>query len=157
CQASLPLQEIADGWCESCGKKLPSAVLAAAPVPRSARTPPPPPDLAPEFREPSLGRSLTEGFGRVSKAVKLIKLTIACVFCVLLGGWLALDPNLRGNPRQVTFQDVMPGLGAIIAGLVLLGLVVYFLIRSCKANSTLNSGRSQAAETDKKERDCFLT
>ena len=30
CRAVLPPQEIADGWCESCGKRLPPFVLSGA-------------------------------------------------------------------------------------------------------------------------------
>jgi hypothetical protein len=37
CQAVLPTQEVVDGWCETCGKRLPSAVLAAAPAPTAAK------------------------------------------------------------------------------------------------------------------------
>jgi hypothetical protein len=34
CHTGLPPQEVAGGWCETCGKKLPSAMLAGTPVPQ---------------------------------------------------------------------------------------------------------------------------
>src|SRR5690348_5368403 len=30
CDAILPPQELADGWCETCGKRIPSGIIAAA-------------------------------------------------------------------------------------------------------------------------------
>jgi hypothetical protein len=40
CAANLPASEIADGWCETCGKRLPGAVaVATAPARGSAYRP----------------------------------------------------------------------------------------------------------------------
>lgn len=48
CNASLPPQEVIDGWCETCGKKLPLYIRGA--IPDSAR-----PDISSSARQPSIG------------------------------------------------------------------------------------------------------
>ena len=41
CNAALTARDLADGWCDSCGKRLPSGTRpAAAPAPATAATPP---------------------------------------------------------------------------------------------------------------------
>ena len=42
CHIALPPQEVANGWCETCGKKLPRAIVARTPVPEQAKPKPAP-------------------------------------------------------------------------------------------------------------------
>jgi hypothetical protein len=49
--------------------------------------------------------------------------------CIGLGVWLVTDPMFRQNPKALSFSDLLPGIGAIIVGLVMLGLSVLVIRR----------------------------
>src|SRR5262245_22356966 len=60
CDATLPGKEAADGWCEKCGKKLPSAIVACAAGSKRQR---PSPGATGEVNTTMSGSHWSEAFG----------------------------------------------------------------------------------------------
>jgi len=50
-------------------------------------------------------------------------------FCLLLGIWLMDSPDIRQNPKVFTIADALPGLGALLAGFMLIGLAVIKVVK----------------------------
>jgi hypothetical protein len=43
-------------------------------------------------------------------------------FLIFFGIWWMTTPSFRANPDVIKFEDMVPGLGVVFGGLVLLGL-----------------------------------
>jgi hypothetical protein len=65
---------------------------------------------------------------RIARPIRIyrgIRFLAGGIFCLVLGSVLAFHPGLRSDPKHLTLQDMVPGLGALLAGVVmcLLGIV----------------------------------
>jgi MYXO-CTERM domain-containing protein len=60
---------------------------------------------------------------------RLARFSLAGVLIIALGFCLIFSPIFRTDPKHFTLEDAAPGIGAIIAGIALLGLVVFFMWR----------------------------
>jgi hypothetical protein len=56
---------------------------------------------------------------------RLLRLALGGLLCILLGFWLIFSPTFRANPNKLTLEDALPGIGAIVVGIVLLGLLFF--------------------------------
>lgn len=74
----------------------------------------------------------------------LFKLGLLLLFCFGIGGWLLFD-GVAGKQR-VTFDDVWPGIAAILAGFVVIGLLLYI------RRALPDDERPAAAQADAPER-----
>jgi hypothetical protein len=85
---------------------------------------------------------------RMLLAYHSIRWWIGGIVCLGLGIWLVFDPRLRNDPRQLRFSDLMPGLGAIVGGLVICSLAYLTWPRTRNAIGTTPT--SSAIPTDRK-------
>ena len=53
---------------------------------------------------------------------RFLRLVVGGVLCLSLGIWLMVDPKLRQDPKALTIAEIGPGLGACVAGLLMLGM-----------------------------------
>ncbi len=88
CDACVSRREAADGWCESCGKKLPAAFLQHA--------------VGPMSQGPHSG---------LAKGISWLRLLVAGVIAALYGWSLYLDVFIFG-----TAHTTLPGLGVLLFG-----------------------------------------
>lgn len=64
----------------------------------------------------------------LERSYALAKLCLFLLFCFGVGGWLLYD-GIAGK-KQVAFDDVFPGIAAITAGFLALGLIFYIYHRT---------------------------
>jgi hypothetical protein len=83
-----------------------------------------------ESPPPDLGAGLGRAAHVASVTVRFAKLLLAGLMVVGLGILLIIHPDLRGHRGSIRLSDVWPGLGAIVAGLGIIGLACYVLKRS---------------------------
>jgi hypothetical protein len=60
---------------------------------------------------------------------RMIRWGAGGLFCIGLGIFLTVSPTFRADPKVFAFSDLLPGLGAIIAGVAMLGLVAFAWFR----------------------------
>lgn len=133
CSASLPASEIAEGWCESCGKKLPSSLLGPASAATATRpnyapmreNGPPPQPAGPT-------RPLHWGYW------------IGAVLAVVAGSVLVSLALFDAGPRSAStsrkgraLEQLLGERGTEAAtGLVLMGLGIYLAVKSAQNTRT---------------------
>jgi hypothetical protein len=83
--------------------------------------PSPPPSSKAKLLPPSLPSAL--------RSIQAIRFGITGVVAVGIGFALIMSPGLRDDPKVLTFSDVLPGLGAIVAGFGAFGLAAYMMFR----------------------------
>jgi hypothetical protein len=54
---------------------------------------------------------------------------IGGLFCIGIGVMLMVNPTFRADPRVLTLSDLLPGVGAVVVGVVMLGLVAFVRFR----------------------------
>ena len=60
----------------------------------------------------------------LSQAVALLKFGALLMFCFVGGGWMIYD-GVAGKNGNFTFEDVYPGIAAMLAGVLVIGLMHY--------------------------------
>jgi hypothetical protein len=63
-------------------------------------------------------------------AFQLLKLIAASLVATAIGIWLLIDPDMGLPAGERRMNDYMPGVCALVAGLVLLAFVVWVTLRS---------------------------
>ena len=117
CNAELPPQEVADGWCENCGKKVLTWIRGHSPLPPST-----------DFRD-----SIAPNPFRLSLAAepasRLSRLAAAIIDTVLV--WVAMAPGLivsysleEANDPSLELVSML----SLLAGMGLIGLVQMVLL-----------------------------
>jgi hypothetical protein len=87
----------------------------------------PAPQPRPVWKPPERGQPMMgpREFISKSSAVKnAVKLGFGGLFCLGVGLAFFLVPGLRSDPRSLTLNDTAAGLGAIVVGVILLGLAL---------------------------------
>ena len=59
----------------------------------------------------------------------IVRFILGGIFAIGLGIFLIAQPDFRSHPGRIELGDLWPGLAAIVAGLGMLGLAVYFAKR----------------------------
>jgi hypothetical protein len=117
CRATIPPREVAEGWCESCGKRIPQFALSEAGVKVADRVSVP----KPTARSSSFDARKT---ARNLPAVLLLGLAVLQV-AEGLSGWLAADaPRFRPDVGRETLGDLVNKLPAEMARNNLIGRLV---------------------------------
>jgi len=107
--------------CHSCGRRTPEEDLEATGFRCECGS-----IIPPEARRPNSSRSsprLTSSWG-VFDWYRAIKWVFAAIVFIGLGIFLIASPEIRTNPKELTFSDAMPGIAAILAGCGMLAVIV---------------------------------
>jgi hypothetical protein len=98
----------------------------------------------------AVGPGVEQAVGVASLAWWFGRVFLTAVLLIGLGVWLIVDPNVRG-PR-FTLAAAWPGLTVLAAGLGLLGLAVYLVIRLVRAQARASPEREPPAQPPENER-----
>lgn len=115
CNTPLPAKEIAEGWCENCGKKIPTWIRGESPMPVSR-----------DLRSPVFSNRITYSFA-IQPASRLSRLAAVLLDSFLL--YLAIVPGFFVSHDMDADADSFP-LGGILLllGASLVGLVQMILL-----------------------------
>jgi len=80
------------------------------------------PERARQTREET--RTIVESLLQPLVWWRLARFAFAGVVMIVLGFLLIFSPTFRTSPNKFILEDAAPGIGAIVAGIVVLGLVV---------------------------------
>jgi hypothetical protein len=118
CDTILSNQEKVDGWCETCGKKLPSAVTATAPspwadLPRPTRGPLDYPDFRRPPASPARDKARKEAAGIL---FAIAALQLVCGFVLLVVASNEAQGQIPGELMALAVVEML-GIAAVFAGL----------------------------------------
>jgi hypothetical protein len=96
CNATLPSQEIAEGWCESCGKKIPVWVRGESPLPKSR-------DSRSPFLSDRIARPVTvQPASRLSRLAASVLDTFLFILAVMPGFIAAHQMDADADPSPLS-------------------------------------------------------
>ncbi len=113
CDHDFAAAEIADGWCEPCGRRIPEVVLKEV-RPRPHFAPPPPPPEPTEAERAEARRTDT------TRAIGAVIMILGLLVCVGAAAWIAYCRFQRADAGRAFTWIAGAGGAAFLFGLALL-------------------------------------